>query len=1167
MPLKEEGTNIMPETNGEYSVDGIVNDKNAMQQKPRLQEATMWSDERGNLKFVNIIVRRPMTIFFVILITCLFLSFILFYSLVKSGENPFGDTANQFDLKDIRSIQYDSLRLASLEVKADRRAVAVGDAASATKVQSEIGDVTYWTFQSEQPETGLYGTRSSIEAMKSALDLFIQAERYPDFCQLDYRQAKVSNSDPECIKPLTALNMYYSSDTWDSNAIQGYITEMKEYPDRMELLSGQVLCLRNTGTNVTCELEATAEELEWSKNLAIGMGSTINQWDGKSDLVENITEATEFSAYLLKVPALKGVIDFGFDSEFSPDNLVSIYSRAIVFWGAPLNLTTSDNSMEDASSKSLTVEELEEEAKEKKKNDDKALKDYILKDFLKEMDRLATDETNPEVNSYYFMIALILDVLLKIVVRDALLALISVSFVFFWLRINVGSWFLAGIGILEIFLSCPLAWFLFTIVCQVKYFAFLNVLSIFIVCAIGADDIFIFMDAYKQSRTRDANILVDLETRMSWVFRRTGTAMAITSATTCTAFLCTLITPIVNIRAFGIFAAFVILLDYILVMTLFCTAVVIYHNKFENQGCFKSCCCTKNGNPTEDARQALLQSGEAGVKGDRVTEFFKNKVAGFVNKSSSNRLILLTIFAAWTGFSIYNVTKLEPTKETEQLLDEDHPLQKSFSILGNQFPTADDDQGLEVHYVWGLEEIDRTGVNLLLDPKNYGKPQYVETFDYNKQCQTELLAVCEDLKTNTDYSELIKREDGVGSIKCFIEELGAFYVYETGGYNGEEVEYCAWVKSGSWKTEAWQVPPSEIATIVPKFLGEQSCIDESQSISALYSNEFGWDGKNVKYAAITAESNLLDPFSIKPESTTRGEYDQFAMIQNTLTDSNSAVSTACTGQVIMTDLSEIFIFMNNQTIYVRSAILSSFLGIGIAFGVLLLATCSFHIALFASVNIACVLVSVVGTMVLLGWSLGINESVLIGIIAGFSVDYVVHLAHAYKSAPPGDTDSRIRAAFGDMGISVLNGMITSVAASIPLFFCQLQFFSKFGTFLCMVIVFSWLFANFAFMSVLAQLKIPIRERKNKDDDDSIDDDVLGATIDGGKAIPGVKVAEEDGWSYERNPTLQDPVNVTHSMYETPTTTTMITKPSAPTNTQNMMGYNYDENDESGEISA
>jgi len=115
-------------------------------------------------------------------------------------------------------------------------------------------------------------------------------------------------------------------------------------------------------------------------------------------------------------------------------------------------------------------------------------------------------------------------------------------------------------------------------------------------------------------------------------------------------------------------------------------------------------------------------------------------------------------------------------------------------------------------------------------------------------------------------------------------------------------------------------------------------------------------------------------------------------------------------------------------------------------------------------------------MVLLGWFLGSIESILIGIIAGFSVDYVVHLAHAYESAV-GDTYARIKSSFADMGISVLNGMITSVAASIPLFFCQLQFFKKFGTFLCLVIAFSWIFANFFFMSMLAQLKIPIKEKK------------------------------------------------------------------------------------------
>eukprot|EP00985_Skeletonema_marinoi_P006854 scaffold2996_cov122-Skeletonema_marinoi.AAC.5 len=70
---------------------------------------------------------------------------------------------------------------------------------------------------------------------------------------------------------------------------------------------------------------------------------------------------------------------------------------------------------------------------------------------------------------------------------------------------------------------------------------------------------------------------------MSWVYRRTGTTMAITSATTCAAFLCTLITPLSSIQSFGIFAACVILIDYVLVMSLFCTAVVIYHDRYESR--------------------------------------------------------------------------------------------------------------------------------------------------------------------------------------------------------------------------------------------------------------------------------------------------------------------------------------------------------------------------------------------------------------------------------------------------------------------------------------------------------------------------------------------------------------------------------------------------------
>jgi hypothetical protein len=50
------------------------------------------------------------------------------------------------------------------------------------------------------------------------------------------------------------------------------------------------------------------------------------------------------------------------------------------------------------------------------------------------------------------------------------------------------------------FLSIPVAWFFIRVIFQVKYFAGINMMCIFIVCAIGADDIFVFMDAYVQSQ-------------------------------------------------------------------------------------------------------------------------------------------------------------------------------------------------------------------------------------------------------------------------------------------------------------------------------------------------------------------------------------------------------------------------------------------------------------------------------------------------------------------------------------------------------------------------------------------------------------------------------------------------------------------------------------------
>merc|ERR1712076_66251 len=318
-----------------------------------------------------------------------------------------------------------------------------------------------------------------------------------------------------------------------------------------------------------------------------------------------------------------------------------------------------------------------------------------------------------------------------------------------------------------------------------------------------------------------------------------------------------------------------------------------------------------------------------------------------------------------------------------------------------------------------------------------------------------------------------------GQVTCVWEELFPYYVNKTQGLGLDGADYCQYVNSKAWKEVDYVIPEDELDTVISSFLEDnpRSCVEQGEFVTQRYSTQLGFDGTTLQYATISVESAVLDPFSRKPEAVARAEYDQFVTIQNELNNRNLCQSEP----VLMTDLNEIFIFMNNQAIYVKTAIQSSLLGVGIAFVVLWISTCKFHLAFLASLSIAFVLISVTGSMVLIGWTLGSIESILIGIIAGFSVDYVVHLAHAYKTAS-GSTDQRITAAFGGMGISVLNGMITSIGASIPLFFCQLQFFHKFGIFICLTIAFSWIFANFWFMSMVAQLKIPIKEKKKNEDD-------------------------------------------------------------------------------------
>lgn len=78
---------------------------------------------------------------------------------------------------------------------------------------------------------------------------------------------------------------------------------------------------------------------------------------------------------------------------------------------------------------------------------------------------------------------------------------------------------------------------------------------------------------------------------MAYSWRRAVRAMAVTSSTTSVAFMANYFSPLMPIKAFGVFAGIIIPVNYALVVFVFPPATIFYENQIENTGwcCINRC--------------------------------------------------------------------------------------------------------------------------------------------------------------------------------------------------------------------------------------------------------------------------------------------------------------------------------------------------------------------------------------------------------------------------------------------------------------------------------------------------------------------------------------------------------------------------------------------------
>jgi hypothetical protein len=345
-----------------------------------------------------------------------------------------------------------------------------------------------------------------------------------------------------------------------------------------------------------------------------------------------------------------------------------------------------------------------------------------------------------------------------------------------------------------------------------------------------------------------------------------------------------------------------------------------------------------------------------------------------------------------------------------------------------------------------------------MDSKNKGTVVYDEGFSFDEAAQLHIFNTCMDVyqykpAVSTFLSADLEAEVLAGKVECPL------------------FDFKDWLEA---QGRQFPVPADEVGSAMAEFLNApvEGAFDASQSFKQKWKNAIGYDGsKQNKYSGSLGQVRFI---TVGVESTLRERgrdtHDilevQYNLFEEWLNKLNRRAPQTANGAFHVA-ANSMWVWMHTQTVFVSSALTGMMTGTILAFVVVLLATQQVLVALASVFTIVGILASVLGAMVALGWELGTIESICLTILAGFSVDYVVHLAHAFVHAEKKERADKVRSALDEIGVSVLGGMLTSASAAVALMICQLQFFYKFGVFLMLTVSISWIWANIGFMAAMA----------------------------------------------------------------------------------------------------
>jgi len=641
----------------------------------------------------------------------------------------------------------------------------------------------------------------------------------------------------------------------------------------------------------------------------------------------------------------------------------------------------------------------------------------------------------------FFNIELLNNEFERLLPSDFIMAFGSMTFVGIWMGIYTRSLFLTVACTSYILFSIPVSLFVYKIIFRILYFDFIHILVIFIILGIGADGTFVVIDAYKQSR-----LLMDDEyERLVYAWSRATATVFNTSFTTVVAFVVTGFTPLIPISTFGIFAALCIATNFVFVCTIVQSTVINWERWFVKT-------------PVEDIdpelkRENSEQNMHGEFKSDSDAKATLEALVDTHNRTFENYYIpfVLKYKKALTGLGLVigilgmvGITQVSQLTKPEQWFPTDHSQANFIEDLVLEYLSGEEEEYALMTVFWGVDDIERDIPSRYAgDIENYDdKVIFDDALDISDyDAQLAIIEMCElienrscDLETCLGFTTIALPETATYNGTCTMRDFHEWYNFT------EDLEDI--------NSTVFNARMLQFVTENPDYIPHVGFIDG-----------------RIKFFSIEYRLTL----TILAPGT---DVELYIDIMDEIVKEYSANSPATAKSVNFA--SEDFVEYSLEVSLVETVTRGLAITFPIVFAVLLLATGNWILAGFSVVAIAFIVITVMGFVFgVIGWELGIAESIVSIMIVGLSVDYAIHLGHMYTVA--GNTEGlksredKFHYAVLTMGPTVLAGGLTTLGAGAFLFGAQITFFGKMGVLLTLTVCCSLFYSLIFLMAVAAWL--------------------------------------------------------------------------------------------------